>query len=243
VSEQGWLIELPTTVGRDPYWSHLDRSSPEWLSAERGFFHWSYDSREAMRFARKKDAEDFLRCYARPNYKAVQPQAGIHDKMEAIVTEHGWSDMEEPAASEPPVEGQASEYLAGHKGSCRLRHWDRNTPCVCDCSFDPPPAPASTPAAPEPLCVICNKPETDDAHNQDGHNFQSPAPAATQRWRCKGCGEDIPEARVSEPSTLLNRYHNVGNALEEWWCGPVVPETPGKEGEARPAGGTEALQG
>ena len=215
MSEQGWLIELPTTVGRDPYWSHLGRSSPEWLSAERGFFHWSYDSREAMRFARKKDAEDFLRCYARADYKAVQAQSVFS--------------------------GQTSEYLAGHKGSCRLRHWDRNTPCVCDCSFDPPPAPASTPAAPEPLCVICNKPETDDAHNQDGHNFQSPAPAATQRWRCKGCGEDIPEAWVSEPSTLLNRYHNVGNALEEWWCGPVVPETPGKEGEARPAGGTEAL--
>jgi hypothetical protein len=207
VSEQGWLIELPTTVGRDPYWSHLGRSSPEWLSAERGFFHWSYDSREAMRFARKKDAEDFLRCYARADYKAVQAQSVFS--------------------------GQTSEYLAGHKGSCRLRHWDRNTPCVCDCSFDPPPAPASTPRVEEYELQATPQGTTDAAPRS-----VAPPEAARRLFRCEGCGKETADWR---PDMLQIVDGVLRHFAEGKWCGPVVPETPGKEGEARPAGGTEAL--
>ena len=90
--EMGWLIELPITTGKDPYWPNIGRSVPMWLSAVGGFLHWNQDSTKCIRFARKKDAEDFLKAYARPDYATVQPQTGIHDKMEAIVTEHGWSD-------------------------------------------------------------------------------------------------------------------------------------------------------
>ena len=63
--EWGWLIELPMEQS-DKDWPNLPRrSSPQWLSVKEnlGIFLWTYDSREALRFARKKDAQDFLNLY------------------------------------------------------------------------------------------------------------------------------------------------------------------------------------
>jgi hypothetical protein len=93
-----WLIEFPK--GDFPMGSF----GPEWLSAEGGFVHWDRDAWKALWFASKDSAEKFL-------------AASIHDKLVAVVTQHGFD-----SAALSVSAGERPDELALYKEAWEARH-------------------------------------------------------------------------------------------------------------------------
>jgi hypothetical protein len=69
-SEVGWLIELRDENG-SPSWMTLKPAEALWGLV------WTKDSSEALRFARRVDAEDYYACH-------------IDDAPDTFITEHRW---------------------------------------------------------------------------------------------------------------------------------------------------------
>ncbi|MGZ3272392.1 MAG: hypothetical protein ACXU82_03920 [Caulobacteraceae bacterium] len=81
VEETGWLIERAAS----------SPAAPEYLSLKRKRQSWSHDHLEALRFARRVDAEDFAALHLAENDRDLPRFA-----------EHAWSDA--PADEEAPAE-------------------------------------------------------------------------------------------------------------------------------------------
>jgi hypothetical protein len=53
---------------------------------------------------------------------------------------------------------------------------------------------------------------------------QHPAKENAKRYVCRGCGKTL---SASDVSFAAINSHNIGSALDPWWCGPVVEESEG----------------
>ena len=76
-----WLIELPRDTGRTTWWDGRDVDT------------FTSDANDAVRFARREDAERVASWLVRRDH---QPRAGLG---RVIVLEHGWDDSPNRAVS------------------------------------------------------------------------------------------------------------------------------------------------
>jgi len=113
-----WLVEWKAH-GHEPRWwgfNHTPGKNATWCS----------DANNAIRFARKEDAERM-----RLHHIAVAGLTGMHSYERSVsVTEHMWTDAVSKAAAQPSAQGEATQAEnAARYLYIREQHWSTSDIC------------------------------------------------------------------------------------------------------------------